>query len=698
MPLFQNKSKYLLSLFLCLIIIIINFNSALASKQQEIDSLQKLLKIKTGNEKTEIYNRLSSYFWFSNPDSAKFLSTQALNLSRKLNYRKGEGKSLNDIGVVFIIKNQNDSALYYLNEANTIFIEIKDTLNLANNFRAIADTYSQLKDNSKSQENYLKAFKLFENLKVDKDQIKDKNKLYNILLNNLGSFYIDIKNYQEAIKYFEVSLSNSTKNNELQGMCISNFNIGICYFYLKNVNKALENYKFAYSLALKTNNIKVQANSLQGIGEILFAQKKYKESLEYYNRTNILATQINDLDMMFNSHLAKSEVYFQLNQYMKAIKLVDTLNYIYQTNQNSMSKTYKLHIYSTYAKNYAKIGDYKNAHAFLYETMLLKDTLEKNENMKAVRELDGKFQLERKEKENSKLKYQNEISEIKTNKFKWLVFFLAITIALFFGLTYVLYRRHALKEKINIILKDKNDMIEEQNAQLQELNNTKDKFFSIIAHDLRSPFFSLRSYIQLLHKDVENMDKQEIKEDLKNLEDTAENIYKLMNNLLEWARMQRGLIPYKPENYQLNVLVDDTMSIIKDIAKQKEISLQCKIESDISIYVDASMFDTILRNLMTNAIKFTPRNGKITLETFSDSKFSTIKIQDTGIGMSPKIISNLFKTDEKVSRPGTEDEASSGLGLHLCKDFVERQGGKIWVESTENVGSIFYFTVPILQN
>jgi PAS domain S-box-containing protein len=233
-----------------------------------------------------------------------------------------------------------------------------------------------------------------------------------------------------------------------------------------------------------------------------------------------------------------------------------------------------------------------------------------------------------------------------------------------------------------------------KNELLLTTNAEKDKFFSIIAHDLRGPLSSFLSATQILSEDIQTMATQEIKEITVSMKESAQNIYTLLENLLEWSRLRRGRLDFVPERLNINEKINDCIGVLSEYARKKEIQIFVSIPGALEIHADNHMFDTIVRNLVSNAIKFTNVGGKISVEAISNNNhFIEMKVSDSGIGMPPELKSKLFLLSEKTSRPGTNGEMSTGLGLLLCKEFIEKHGGRIWVESEVGKGSSFYFTM-----
>lgn len=255
----------------------------------------------------------------------------------------------------------------------------------------------------------------------------------------------------------------------------------------------------------------------------------------------------------------------------------------------------------------------------------------------------------------------------------------------------------AVKEDITQRIKTEQE-IKLKNEELLKINSEKDKFFSIIAHDLRSPFNGFLGLTQIMADELSNLTRDEIQKIAVSMLDSATNLFRLLENLLKWARMQQGLIPFNKELIDLLPMVRDCVGMLKDAAKNKEIEIEVNIPDLLKIYVDVDMLETILRNLISNAVKFTPRGGNINVTAkISENKGVEISVADSGIGMDQAMVENLFRLDVKTNRNGTEDEPSTGLGLLLCKEFIEKHGGKLWVESTEGKGSVFYFAIPYID-
>jgi signal transduction histidine kinase len=242
-------------------------------------------------------------------------------------------------------------------------------------------------------------------------------------------------------------------------------------------------------------------------------------------------------------------------------------------------------------------------------------------------------------------------------------------------------------------VKERTYDLEVANSQLLELNATKDKFFNIVAHDLKNPFTSLLGSSELLFQNIDLLDRDDIRKLSLLLNDSAKSGYAILQNLLDWSRSQTGLLKINPEKFNLKQLIDENISNMELFWSNKEIQIVSEVSSDIYIYADKNMIETVLRNLISNSLKFSYRSGKVIVKAIINQEEIIISVKDFGTGIPCEEIEKLFRIDTKFSLPGTENEQGTGLGLKLCKEFVEMQNGRIWVESEDGKGSEFSFSI-----
>jgi len=315
--------------------------------------------------------------------------------------------------------------------------------------------------------------------------------------------------------------------------------------------------------------------------------------------------------------------------------------------------------------------------------------------------MQTRFETEAKEKEIQLLKKDNEISILEVERHKTTQKYLAISSMLFLILAIVILISQRVKRKNNLLLSQKNKELEQTNEKLtkseqnlMELNATKDKFFSIIAHDLKNPFNALLGFSELLERNYDTYTKAEIKEYINVIYESSQSLFKLLDNLLQWSRTQTGSIAYHAEQFNLLPVISQEITYNQLIADKKKITIKVLVDDEVVAFADKNIIATVIRNLVNNAIKFTNTNGRVEIWAREVKNEIEVSVTDTGIGIDFDDIDKLFQLNSSVSNKGTANEEGTGLGLLLCKEFIERNGGKIWVKSNKGKGSTFYFTLP----
>jgi PAS domain S-box-containing protein len=251
----------------------------------------------------------------------------------------------------------------------------------------------------------------------------------------------------------------------------------------------------------------------------------------------------------------------------------------------------------------------------------------------------------------------------------------------------------ALKKAQEMINNQKKE-IESQRDKLEKLNVTKDKFFSIIAHDLRNPFQSIMGFADLLVKNYAELEDQIKKEYIGLIYESSQYAHSLLENLLHWSRTQTDSIKYEPSEISIALIIDENLHMLHANIEKKGLSVTLKVDSNAKVYADKNMLDTVVRNLINNAVKFTPRGGKITIQSQDKKDFLVISITDTGVGIEAEDLHKLFHLETFHTTPGTEEESGTGLGLIICNEFVKKHGGEISVDSKPGKGTTFTFTLP----
>ena len=246
------------------------------------------------------------------------------------------------------------------------------------------------------------------------------------------------------------------------------------------------------------------------------------------------------------------------------------------------------------------------------------------------------------------------------------------------------------------LIEEQSDKLKAQRDELHEVNSAKDKLFSIVAHDLKNPFSVLLGFIELIQESYDSFAEEERKEMIGIIGESAGHVYNLLNNLLNWSISQRGVIQFNPKITNIVDLVNDNITLLTDQAAKKSINIEFKpSHEDINLLIDTNILNVVIRNLLTNAVKYTDKNGTIRLNCVVKGKNVVLSIKDNGIGISEENVNKLFRNDIHFSTRGTKNETGTGLGLIVCKEFIEKHQGKIWLESEENEGTTFFISIPV---
>jgi signal transduction histidine kinase len=579
-------------------------------------------------------------------------------------------------------------------------------------------------------------------------------KLYKFLQNKkktaeiydkIGSCYYSGKaDYKTAMKFYLKSLEISEKTNDSIGMAYSLNNIANIYFRLEKREKALETYIEALKFAEKTNDKKITAILLNNIGtefafkenyelaidyhlkaveikkelnnpvslavtytsigSILKYQNKLDEALEYYNNSLKIFEKYSNKNYIATVYNYIAAVYKEKNNYSTAIQyLIKSLSISEEINSNKLTENN----YKGLAEVYNNINNFQLAYKYFEKYTIIHDSIYSQESNKALHELQIKYETDKKIKEIKILERDNQISKLQIEKEKSKSYTLRIVLILLFILIIIsilfaifLYNRFKFKQKVNKILESKNEELNETNKKLAESENnlkelitTKDKFFSIIAHDLRSPLSSLTLVSEVIDQNINELNKEKIGYLIGSINKAANNLLELVENLLYWASTQTGKINFNPQSVNISQVIKQNISLLKLTSDKKSIEIINLVNSDYYTFSDINLLTTIIRNLLTNAIKFTNTNGTIHIKLSDNNDFYEIQICDNGIGISQENINKLFRIEIDTRQIGDSTEKGTGLGLILCKELVEKNGGTIKVESILNEGSTFSFTV-----
>jgi len=348
-----------------------------------------------------------------------------------------------------------------------------------------------------------------------------------------------------------------------------------------------------------------------------------------------------------------------------------------------------------------KMGNYQLSLEYYLNYDAIREDMMNVESRTSIANLESRYDLVSKEKEIERLEKENITNQLDLQQEKNLANYL-ISIAVFLMVLGIIIAFSLMRNRrMNLMLKHKNHELEELNdrltkysEELNELNRTKNRLISIISHDLKNPFHSLIGFSDLLVREAERFSEEGKLSFYKSINDTSKKAFELLQNLLDWTRLQTAEIPFNPTDLHVTETIRSALGLLNSHIRDKGIAMQADVSEDTIVYADSRMFETVLRNIVSNAVKYTPFGGKISISAQDQNEVIQFDVEDTGVGMDEEQVANLFNVDKKASRPGTNNELGTGFGLILCREFVKKNGGELTVESSPGKGSTFSFTVP----
>ena len=542
-------------------------------------------------------------------------------------------KSLQKNAIEFRTETNFNKAQYFFTTQkwDSTLVYCMKQLNSSHN-KELADYCHYLRGNSFRQ------LKLFQEAKKELNLVSKKFIFFPLVNKALGESSLELKEFEKAIYYFnEVEKSS---NLDKQGIKIKAIysNLGVCYLHLNQFDKAEEYLFKSKNLLEKENN----ANSLfllyTNIANLYYQQYKDKQAISYFEKAYSLSKQIKDFESkgMASKNMA-----------------------VVEENR----------------------GDFKQALIYRKEFEQWKDSLNNQNKIWAVADFEKKFAVAQKQKQIEVLEVENQLKNSQRN---WL-FFSAICLLLLLTAGVYFYAQKVKNAKIILLQKNK----------LDELNASKDQLFSIVSHDLRSSVNALKTSNGKLSATLETKNYDELNQLIVQNSGIANSTYSLLDNLLHWALLQTKQLYFHKESVHLFSIVQQIEYNYKPLLLEKSIAFENRVSKNIFIFVDLDSLKIVLRNLLDNAIKFSNENGKISFYTLENNpEFCQLILEDTGLGMDEKTIKEILKDDELLAKKGETKTIGTGLGMQLCKQMIQKNGGTIRIESERHKGTKIILTFP----
>jgi signal transduction histidine kinase len=675
---FYIKINPVRSIFLSVILLSI---SAAALCQSRIDSLEtELQKEHPDSVKVQILVQLSNEYEYTDFQKSRQLATVAVKLAEDKNLDKGKIISYHNIGTLYTLSGDYSTALRYDNLALQQSMTTNDSANISMGYNNVANDYYDLGE-------YDEAYYYFtQSYRVAKD-INDSLRM-TVALHNVGRVFKELGQYDRALDHLNISQQLSRDINDLEGIPYSFDEIGDVLLRKGEYDSALRVLMNSLKYTRKLKLHILEPRTLNKIASVYLHQKNYNMALAYYDSTYALHAKTNNRFGIAEVGLGRGIVYMDQGKFDDALKFI---NSSLSLAKESNARILEIRCFGSLSSLWEQKGDYKKSLQYYKQYKEIEDALFSQDMQEKLFRDQIFFATEAKDSQIAALSRAQDIKDDQIKKQEFIRNILVVVMALCGVLLITVYRSGQRRRQINTLLLQHQEDMEKRSDELERLNQVKDKFFSIISHDLRSPINALAGLLDLLDKGA--VKPEELPNHVQELKVRFNHTRTLLNNLLDWTLLQMDKLNLQATKINLHRIADENIQLLGSV-QNKQIKLVNAIPDNAFAMADSNTTNLVIRNLMTNAIKFTNDGGTVELSAEEKPNEWLIHVKDNGIGINSDVVKILFDKTAPYTTRGTANEKGTGLGLILCKEFVEKNGGTIWVESQPNEGSKFSFTLP----
>jgi signal transduction histidine kinase len=626
-------------------------------------------------------------------------------------------------------ESETDSALYYANQAELILLKNDPGNLLPKLYKSKGKIYEIKLFNDRSLLYYSKAYDEF--IKLENHQE------IGICALNMGNIYFKMADFSQAYYYYMHSLNAYERDGDQLGIAMMENKLGIVAHNMGKLSEAEKHYFNAYEIYREAELVTDECRSLNNIGLILYDRQLYDSALVYFQETleklnpdsigsttqqqilsevytNIALAYSDlgehqlaldylrqglDLAVKIDDQYNIGSVYTNLGSLFGEMRFQDSaLFYLHRALRIAKDRGFRhleLEAYDELARLHAGLGSYASAYNWLLRYDTVYKTLFNERQSEQIAQLRARYEQEIKDGEIEQLQSESQVQKMLNKVF---IIFIVVIVALVIFIAVNLRSKKRTNQMLaerNLQISNTLQKLSESELELQKLNKSKDRIFSVVAHDLRNPVAAVTGFSELLYDNFEQFPVETQKEYLLQILQGTQRIQNLLENLLIWARSQMKAVKYEPADLRIKSVVDESVKELKANLDHKKIDCIVKIDRKCVVFADKAMIHTVFRNLIMNAIKFSFPGGKIRITSENGTEQCNVSVSDDGIGIQPEIQKKLFDANEAVSTPGTTGETGSGLGLVICKEFLEKNNGTIRVESESGNGSSFVVSLPI---
>jgi|GEM_PF-829151 len=687
--------------FLCLILFVPPV-LAQTSKVKELE--QKLKQNMPDTARLHLLQQVTEAYSSVDPKKKFYYANIYKELAQKLNNNEAVADSYVNMGIAYGIQSRLDSALYYFEVAYTQSQKVKYQLGMGRSLACMAYAYDRLDDEQESIKYNIKALDIYKRINYSRG--------INQCLVNIGSIYYDMKQYSLAESYFQQALKSYTAANDKAGVGSVLYELGNCYQAIGQFAKALTHLNQSLEIRESVGDINGGSLSRKGLGRLYYKLKQYNEALKHLNIAIKGFQTLHDKFEEATSHTMVADVYLAMKQDKYAEEHALIALELAQAAQSKIALAdalQKLVAVYKMRKQVDKAFEYQSKYVANQDSIQAENAI-KNVTLSEF----NRIRVENAElaKDNNIITKQNTDYLSRLNKYSSVMVIVIVILASVVLLLFLQYKRNLEKQAANKLLTQQKteiahfneelgalnqelnkqmDLSHRQNVELERLNDVKNKFFSIVSHDLRGPLSTLHTLLSIYHEG--DIGEKELGGLLIKLEDTILSTGNFLDNLLEWSKSQFQGIKITPVNFNIGACIEDNIKLYDSKVSLKNLTVINYVVQPVMLYADQNMISLVIRNLLSNSIKFCNPGDEITFNAEVSEGRTLITLKDTGRGMSEDDQDKVFNLDHTLTT-GTQGEKGNHLGLILCRDMVMQNKGVIWFESKLGEGTTFWIDLP----
>jgi len=653
-----------------------------ASAQGNIDSLKNKLRENLSDSlRIQTLIALSKEYHYIDLKKSFEECEKAVHLSETKNFLWGKSQSYLWLAGLFRLSGDFTTSAKYNNLALGSSFELKDSLLMSRGYNNLGLNYHAFGKYDEAYFYFTQSYRLFS---LRKDSLGMA-----VALHNIASVFKELGQYTNALNYLRLTQEISNDVHDYEGEAYNYDEIGDVYRREKEYDSALNalahSLRVSRSFRLKLNDLIPE--TLIKTAKIYLDKKDNVHALAYYDTAQIFYQKTDNKFGLAEVDLGRAIVYMSEKKFEQARVLIESSKV---TAHNANSWALEIACLKNLAALYEEQSDYKKSYFYYKQYKQLEDSLFSQGMQAKLLQDQLRFETFAKEDQIKQLTKLEGLRKEELKRQGMVTNILVVAVALTVILLFTVYRSGQRRIRINRLLIEHQEEIKRRSQELEQLNQVKDKFFSIISHDLRSPINALSAILDMM--DNNQIKPEEFSKLNKELRIQFNHTKSLINNLLDWALLQMDKLKIQTEKINLHSLAEENFRLLGSL-HMKEIKMVNNIPPGTFCLGDLNIANLVLRNLVLNSIKFTESGGFIIADAKEQGADIVVSIQDTGIGISPEIQKIIFEKTAGYSTRGTANEKGTGLGLILCKEFVEKNGGKLWLESEVGKGSTFYFTI-----